>query len=61
VDYWELFDREKDPQEMTSVFGDPAYAGVQTNLLQEVARLRQELKEPPQDDPKAYGVLKQLP
>jgi len=46
---------------MTSVFGDPAYAGVQTNLLQEVARLRQELKEPPQDDPKAYGVLKQLP
>jgi len=55
VDYWELFDREKDPQEMTSVFDDPAYAGVRTNLLQEVARQRTQLKEPPKDDPKAYG------
>ena len=38
--YWELFDREKDPGEMHSVFGDPAYADVQTNLMQEVFRLR---------------------
>jgi arylsulfatase A-like enzyme len=55
VDYWELFDRAKDPGEMTSVFGDPAYAGVQTNLLAEVSRLRKELKEPDKDDPRAYG------
>ena len=56
VDYWELFDREKDPGEMRSVFGNPAYADAQASLMQEVARLRIELKEPAKDDPKAYGV-----
>jgi arylsulfatase A-like enzyme len=55
VNYWELFDRDRDPGEMRSVFGDPAYADVQTNLMQEVARLRIQLKEPPKDDPKAFG------
>ena len=55
VDYWELFDREKDPDEMKSVFGDPSYAGVQTNLVNQVTELRQEMKEPEKDDPKAYG------
>jgi Domain of unknown function (DUF4976) len=55
-DYWELFDREKDPGEMRSVFGNPAYADVQTNLMREVFRQRKELKEPDKDDPKAYGL-----
>ena len=55
VDYWELFDRQKDPEEMKSVFGDPAYAGVRENLLNEVGRLRKEFKEPETDDPRAYG------
>ncbi len=55
VDYWELFDRAKDPGEMTSVFGNPAYAEVQSNLVQEVFRQRQALKEPDRDDPRAYG------
>lgn len=40
---------------MKSVFGDPAYAGVQSNLMQEVLRQRKELKEPATDDPKAFG------
>jgi hypothetical protein len=55
MDYWELFDREKDPQEMKSVFNDPAYADIQTNLMQEVFRQRAALKEPAQDAPKSYG------
>ncbi len=55
VDYWELFDREKDPGEMRSVFGNASYANVQTKLLQEVVRLRKELEEPGKDDPKALG------
>ncbi|MEI6491624.1 MAG: sulfatase [Verrucomicrobiota bacterium] len=55
VDYWELFDREKDPHEMRSVFGDPAYADVQAKLTKEVDHLRTELKEPAKDDPKAFG------
>jgi len=55
VDCWELFDREKDPGEMRSVFGDPSYADVQTKLMQEVLRQRTQLKEPDKDDPKASG------
>jgi arylsulfatase A-like enzyme len=55
VDYWELFDREKDPGEMRSVFGNPAYTDVQTNLMQEVLRQRTALMEPKTDDPKAFG------
>ncbi len=55
MDYWELFDREKDPQEMKSVFNDPAYADIQTNLMREVSRQRAALKEPATDNPTAYG------
>jgi arylsulfatase A-like enzyme len=61
VDYWELFDREKDPGEMTSVYGNPAYAAVQNQLLKEVQRQRLELKEPDKDDPKAYGAALTAP
>jgi arylsulfatase A-like enzyme len=61
VDYWELFDREKDPGEMKSLFGDPAYAAVQNRLMQEVLRQRQELKDPAHDDPKAYGKQPAVP
>jgi arylsulfatase A-like enzyme len=61
VDYWELFDREKDPGEMKSLFGDPAYAAVQNRLMQEVLRQRQELMEPAHDDPKAYGKQPAVP
>ncbi len=61
VDYWELFDREKDPGEMRSVFGEPAYAEVQTNLMQEVVRQRQVLKEPDVEDPKVFGQTPKKP
>jgi hypothetical protein len=54
-DYWELFDREEDPGELHSVFGDPAYSQVQTNLMAEVARQRKQLKEPAKDEPVAFG------
>ena len=56
-DYWELFDRTRDPGELQSVFADPAYATVQTNLMQEVNRLRNQLKESSQDEPKAFGIV----
>ena len=61
VDYWELFDREKDPVEMKSVFGDPAYATVQADLMKEVVRQRAILKEPAHDDPRAYGGQPEKP
>lgn len=48
---WELFDLEKDPQELKSVYGDPAYAEVQAELHAELDRLRKELGVPEQDPP----------
>lgn len=51
--YWELFDRKKDPRELTSVFGQPKYAATQRELEAELARLRRELKVPDSDPAEA--------
>jgi arylsulfatase A-like enzyme len=40
---WELFDLQKDPQEMHNVIDDPAYAGVVTELKDELHRLQAEV------------------
>ncbi|MEO2089882.1 MAG: sulfatase/phosphatase domain-containing protein, partial [Gemmataceae bacterium] len=50
-DYWELFDTQKDPKELTSVYGRPEYAAAQKELEAELARLRTELKVPDPDPP----------
>jgi len=42
---WELFDLEKDPQEMNSVYGNPEYAEIQKDLEAELARLKKEAKD----------------
>ena len=39
---WELFDLEKDPNEMCSVYDDPAYADIVTELTAELYRLKEE-------------------
>jgi len=44
--YTELFDLQKDPQELRSVFGEPAYAATTAALEKDLARLRKELKVP---------------
>ena len=43
---WELYDLEKDPHELTSVYGKPEYAQLQADLTAELERLRGELKVP---------------
>ena len=43
---WELYDLEKDPHELMSVYGKPEYAQLQADLTAELARLRAELKVP---------------
>lgn len=53
VDSWRLIDRSRDPQELTDVYGDPAYADVQAELHAELARLRAELGVPAQDPARA--------
>ncbi len=40
VDEWELYDLEKDPKEMKSVYNDPAYSDIQANLLRKLNELR---------------------
>jgi arylsulfatase A-like enzyme len=52
--YWEMFDLQKDPGEMRSVYGQPDYAQTQKELEVELARLRTELKVPAQDPPETF-------
>ncbi len=40
IDAWELYDMEKDPEELNNVYGNPAYTGVIKELKAEVARLQ---------------------
>ncbi|MEZ6071049.1 MAG: sulfatase [Pirellulales bacterium] len=48
---WELFDLERDPHELSSVYDDPAYSDVVTQLKSEIARLQSELDEPDPTSP----------
>lgn len=43
---WELYDLEKDPREMNSVYADPEYAQVVTDLKAELKRLQKEYQVP---------------
>jgi len=54
-EYWELFDLEEDPQEMRSVYGEPAYQAVQQDLAQELQKLRSELKVPLEEPVSVFG------
>ena len=48
-DEWELFDTEKDPLEVESVYGRRDYADIQAHLEGELRRLRAELEVPETD------------
>ena len=52
-DEWELFDLETDPQELNSVYADPAYASVVEELKAELTRLREQYAVP--EDPRPPG------
>jgi arylsulfatase A-like enzyme len=58
---WELFDLEKDPNELRSVYGQPAYSDVQQKLLAELTRLRRELKVPEEDPPSTFRGRRRRP
>ncbi|MEX2174458.1 MAG: sulfatase [Pirellulaceae bacterium] len=45
IDQWELFDLEKDPREMKSVYDDPAYATVVADMKEELKRLKEQYKD----------------
>jgi arylsulfatase A-like enzyme len=49
IDQWELFDLEKDYQEMNNVYSDPEYASVVDELKKELERLQTYYKDDPND------------
>ncbi len=65
VNYWELFDLEKDPEELTSVYDDPAYAATRKQLHTELDRLQKKLgdtdPEVPLKELRRRAVLKSHP
>jgi arylsulfatase A-like enzyme len=58
---WELFDLEKDPHELRSVYRDAAYTTVVVDLKRELDRLRTELKVPATVPKEAYGQSSAVP
>ena len=51
LDGWELYDLEKDPNELNSVYGNPKYAKVTKELKTELTRLRKQYQVPSDDRP----------
>ncbi len=49
IDEWELFDLEKDPDEMRSVFDDPAYSETVAELTVRLTQLRNQYDVPEED------------
>lgn len=45
IDAWELFDLEKDPHELKSVYADAGYANVLADMQKELARLKEQYQD----------------
>lgn len=45
IDEWELYDQEKDPQEMNNVYNDPEYAEVRMMMKSKLKQLRKKYKD----------------
>ena len=45
IDAWELYDLEKDPNELNNVYDDAAYADVVKQLKAQLEQLRKEYKD----------------
>jgi arylsulfatase A-like enzyme len=45
IDQWELYDLQKDPDELNNIYDDPAYTDVVKKLKAELSRLREEFKD----------------
>ena len=49
IDEWELFDLESDPDELLSVYDDPAYTDVREQMHQRLTDLRTQYRVPETD------------
>ncbi len=60
VDEWELYDRKKDPSEMTNVYHDPTYAEIVKKLKSELASLRVKYQDSVELDQKYIKIYENL-
>ncbi|MBK6931580.1 MAG: sulfatase [Saprospirales bacterium] len=49
IDAWELYDLEKDPQELRNVYDDPAYFNIRFSLTRRLRQLQEYYGERPED------------
>ncbi len=56
IDEWELYDRLKDPQEMTNVYNDPSYVDTVSELHKKLDALRLKYKDSPELDSKYINL-----
>ena len=45
IDEWELYDLEKDPQEMNNVYEDPAYGEIREQLMEKLHELQAQYQD----------------
>lgn len=50
IDEWELYDLEKDPQEMKNVYDDPEYTNVRENMHKRLAEMREKYGDSDEND-----------
>ncbi|MCH5599786.1 sulfatase family protein [Niabella ginsengisoli] len=59
VDEWELYDLEKDPEEMNNVYNDPKYKTVRTTMHKKLNQLRKQYKDSDEKDQRFLPKKKQ--
>ena len=56
IDEWEMYDLEKDPDEMKSVYGDPEYAEVQEMMHKKLEDARKYYNDSDENDQKILAT-----
>lgn len=57
---WELYDLNRDPNELVNVYDEPAYAQVVSNLKQQLAERRRQVGDDGNDYPEIEAVLQEF-
>ncbi|MGB7394046.1 MAG: sulfatase, partial [Pricia sp.] len=60
VDEWELYDRQKDPQELNNVYHDPEYAEIVEELKAKLTELRKKYKDSTELDEKYIDIYEKM-
>lgn len=58
VDEWELYDLQKDPEELNNVYNDPAYTGIRKAMHKKLQQTRKHYKDSEENDQKLMPKTK---